>query len=101
LNVEAELHFKDILGRYYENIFDIRHSKDFAKRQEELISMPTEEKLRIELIQGHQYYGIHRYLFSPFKYITMLRHPISGAISAYQNYQRQPESSHHDFSMIH
>ena len=91
--------FKDILGRYYKNIFDIRHSKDFAKRQEELISMPTEEKLRIELVQGHQYYGIHRYLFSPFKYITMLRHPISGVISAYQNYRRQLESPYHDSAM--
>lgn len=86
---------KDILALRYKNIFDIRQFKDFGGRCQDLEQMPLPEKRKIELVQGHQYYGIHRYFPQEMKYITLLRDPITRVSSAYQSYRRMKDSPDH------
>jgi hypothetical protein len=66
-----------------------------------LAGMQKSEIQKIRLIQGHQYYGIHRVLPTGVShtYFTMLRHPIAKVISAYQSYQRTFDSSNHEAAM--
>lgn len=47
----------------------------------------------IELISGHQYFGIHKYLYKECKYITMMRDPIERVISSYCHIVRPKDRS--------
>ncbi|WP_051428308.1 sulfotransferase family 2 domain-containing protein [Bacillus sp. J33] len=42
----------------------------------------------IRCIQGHDYFGIHKQINKPFKYVTLLRDPVERVISNYY-YSRQ------------
>jgi hypothetical protein len=89
---------KDILARQYTNIFDIRQSKDFDARREDLKAMPQSERDKIELVQGHQQFGLHE-LFSDAYYVTILRHPIERVISTYRYYRRTKDAPLHKTAM--
>ena len=45
----------------------------------------------LHCVMGHMYFGLHRYLSRPTRYITMLRHPMRRLISHYAYVRRMPE----------
>jgi len=90
---------KDLLARQYNNIFDIYQSKDFDGRLIDLYNMNVANRYDIELIQGHQYFGIHKALEQPVTYIAIFRHPVNKVISAYQSYRRTVDSPNHEWAM--
>lgn len=83
---------KDILARQYDNIFDIFQFKNYDKRKKDLRLMPQRDQRKIELIRGHQYFGIHKELLQGCVYFTLLRHPVDRVISAYQNFRKTKDS---------
>ena len=82
---------KDMLSRQYDNIFDIKQFKDYDNRRQELSYCSREFQREIELIQGHQYFGIHRGLDQECKYFGLLRHPVDKIISLYKSYKRKED----------
>ena len=46
-------------------------------------NLTEKDKKKIKLLRGHQKFGLHDYLPNSFKYITMIREPISRVISHY------------------
>jgi Sulfotransferase family len=51
-------------------------------------AMPEEHRARIELLHGHMPFGLHTFLPQPSTYVTMLRDPVSRALSEYQHVLR-------------
>jgi len=86
---------KDILARQYDNIFDIKQFKDYDNCRYELEYCSQEFQEKIELIQGHQYFGIHKQLSQDCVYFTLLRHPVERVISAYQSFRKTKDSPNH------
>lgn len=89
---------KDILTRQYDNIFEIKRFRDYESKKDEL-SMMGDDVKKIELIQGHQYFGLHKYLGGKFKYITLLRNPIDKVISLYKSYRRKADCPQHETAL--
>lgn len=56
-------------------------------------NLPEEERYKIDLLTGHQHYGMHRWLRPGARYFTMIRHPIERCISHYFFVLRRPD--HH------
>jgi len=50
---------------------------------EDFKTADAERKKHIKFIRGHIEFGLHRYLFEPYRYITILRDPIERMISWY------------------
>lgn len=59
--------------------------------------LPSSRRGQIKLLAGHMQFGLHAYLAAPARYITMLREPISRAISFYHYVYREPSHYLHDF----
>jgi len=89
---------KDILARQYDNIFDIFQFKNYDERKKDLRFMSQKEQRKIELIQGHQYFGIHKELLQDCVYFTLLRHPVDRVVSAYQSFRKTKDSPHHKWA---
>lgn len=89
---------RDILVRQYNHIYNIRQFKDYDKRYKDLKVMSNDEKKKIELIVGHQYFGIHKLLPQEMQYFTLLREPIQKIVSAYQYYRRTVDSPYHNIA---
>jgi len=89
---------KDILARQYDNIFDIFQFKDYDERKKDLRIMSQNKQRKIELIQGHQYFGIHKELLQDCVYFTLLRHPVNRVVSAYQSFRKTKDSPHHEWA---
>lgn len=53
------------------------------ERTRELADLPQEERDRFAYMSGHFFYGIHEIWTSPASYFTLLREPISRALSFY------------------
>ncbi len=54
-------------------------------------SLPQEERHRIDLLTGHQHFGLHQWLRPGARYFTMLRHPVDRCISHYFFVLRRPD----------
>jgi hypothetical protein len=80
-----------ILTRYYspDETYSLVGSAGF--REAEFAQLPIEDRARFRLIKGHLYFGIHRYLPSPFTYITILRHPVDRVLSHFHYVKRSPQ----------
>jgi len=89
---------KDILARQYDYIFDIFQFKNYDERKKDLRMMSQKRQRKIELIQGHQYFGIHKELLQDCVYFTLLRHPVDRVISAYQSFRKTKDSPHHEWA---
>jgi len=89
---------KDILARQYDNIFDIFQFKNYDERKKDLGIMTQRDQREIELIQGHQYFGIHEELLQDCVYFTLLRHPIDRVISAYQSFRKTKDSPNYGWA---
>jgi hypothetical protein len=50
---------------------------------ERLAALPAEERSRLELVEGHMYYGMHELIGRECRYITMLRDPVERVLSWY------------------
>jgi hypothetical protein len=68
--------------------------KRFRKSVESFIDLPAHERKQFQVITGHMFFGLHRFVRRPCKYITMLRHPIDRVISLYY-YQLRPQHKFH------
>ncbi len=66
----------------------------YRESAEDFIALPAHERERFTIIAGHMFFGLHRFVRLPFKYITMLRHPIDRVISLYY-YQLRPQHKFH------
>ncbi len=89
---------KDILSRQYDNIFDIFQFKNYDRRKKDLRVMSQKKQREIELIQGHQWFGIHKEFLQDCVYFTLLRHPVERVISAYQSFRKTKDSPHHEWA---
>lgn len=54
-------------------------------------SLPAEQRARYRLIQGHLYFGLHRFIPRASTYVTFLRHPIERALSFYYYARTTPD----------
>jgi hypothetical protein len=74
----------DIFDRLYkkEEIYTIK-IKNKRPDHQAFYDLPTEEKAKIKVMRGHMPFGFHQYLPEGFKYMTMLREPVSRMISHY------------------
>jgi len=59
---------------------------------EDFKKLPPDASNSIRFIRGHFEFGVHKYLYRPYTYITMLRHPIERAISWYYFVKQNPDS---------
>lgn len=84
------------------NIFRIKKGKKKNQSFEDFLNLDKRKRSKIALISGHMYFGVHKSISSEFKYLTMLRDPLSRVVSMYY-YQRRPEHKYHiskDISLI-
>jgi hypothetical protein len=72
------------------NIYDvgIGNGKDFPL-------LKIKERNSFDVVRGHYFFGLHRYVDRPFKYITFLRDPLDRVISLYNHDKKAPGSVHH------
>ncbi|RVT57208.1 sulfotransferase family 2 domain-containing protein [Niallia taxi] len=60
------------------------HNHDlFDRKIIPLSELDKEHKKRINAISGHHFYGIHEHFNKPYRYFTMLRHPVDRVLSLY------------------
>jgi Galactose-3-O-sulfotransferase len=64
--------------------YNIRATADRFK------SLPEQRRRRLEVVRGHLFYGIHKYLPQGGNYITMLREPVARLLSTYYFILRRP-----------
>jgi len=82
---------KDVMARQYDNVFDIRRFIHFEDRASDLKNLSQLEQSKIDLIQGHQFFGIHKDTDTKCQYFTLMREPVSKIISLYKSYRRKPD----------
>jgi hypothetical protein len=49
--------------------------------------LPAETRSRLRFIMGHFYFGLHRLVPGPSRYLTMLRDPLDRVVSLYYHYK--------------
>ncbi|HST29303.1 MAG TPA: sulfotransferase family 2 domain-containing protein [Chthoniobacterales bacterium] len=64
---------------------------DYAAELERFAKSPESERLRYRLIQGHLYFGFHRFVPDDSTYMTWVREPIARARSFYSHVRTHPE----------
>jgi hypothetical protein len=73
-----------------ERVFHIDNSR-YEDSSEEFKLLTAQKKAQLALVDGHMYYGLHRYLPHESSYFTMLRDPVKRLVSLY-NYGLQTPS---------
>jgi len=51
----------------------------------QFIQLPETARARIQCLKGHMAFGLHPYLRSPSRYLTLLRHPVDRIVSHYHH----------------
>jgi hypothetical protein len=74
--IEREYNFKSIYS------LELDQTK-IAESVNELKKLPVKDKKSISVLKGHMDFGLHEYLPTPSKYITIIREPIERVISNY------------------
>ncbi len=60
------------------------HNHDlFDRKVIPLSELNEEHKIRINAVSGHHFYGVHEFFNKPYRYFTMLRHPVDRVLSLY------------------
>jgi len=79
-----------ILGKMYppSETVNITNAMDYSKLEE-----INARKNKIRLVSGHMFFGVHKYVRPPYRYITMLRDPVERVISFFY-YQKRSETSY-------
>jgi hypothetical protein len=90
---------RSIINNQYSNN-EVIVSKNMSHEQFVAIwkQITPEKRKKIKIIQGHLFYGFHKYLNSNCKYITIVRNPIDRLISLYYHVLKTP--SHRDYKLI-
>lgn len=52
-------------------------------REARFAELPLAVRARYRLIKGHMYFGIHRHVPNPSRYVTVIRHPVERVVSHY------------------
>lgn len=73
---------RDVLAKIYAGRF-------ISGNVHKLPHWPEEKRLAVEVMQGHLWYGYHRFLRSPYLYVTLLRHPVDRVMSQYYYMREQ------------
>lgn len=60
------------------------------------MALPEAERRRFRLIYGHLFYGIHRHVPGPSRYLTVMRHPVDRIIASYTFLMRKSNTRRHD-----
>lgn len=78
----------NILYRQYkpENRFLLQNKNDVLN----FIRLPEEKKEKIEILAGHQDFGLHLYFNKPSSYFAFMRNPVERTISSYYYYLNNP-----------
>lgn len=86
--------FLFILNNQYDNLnhFDIGQLASNESNIDNLINKSKEEREKINLIKGHQDFGLHKYLIGPTAYITFVRHPVQRITSFYHFAKKNPDN---------
>jgi hypothetical protein len=83
------MHIPKTAGRTLRSILEKNYAMDEVIRTysntqiERFQSLSKDEKEKVKIIIGHNFFGMHEYLDEPYGYITMLRDPIERVISLY------------------
>lgn len=64
---------------------------DHAAEVERFAKSPESERSRYRLIQGHLYFGFHRFIPGDWSYVSWMRDPIARALSFYSYVRTHPE----------
>lgn len=67
---------------------------------EQFMALPAAERLRLRVLKGHIWYGLHESMRPPSEYLTLLREPVGRVISFYQFVLRKPEHYLYDYLAI-
>jgi hypothetical protein len=73
-----------------DRVFRILHPID---DQNTLAGKPLADRARLELVEGHMYYGVHELIPRPCTYITILREPVA-RIRSFYSYVRRNDWHH-------
>lgn len=81
-----------ILERLYssDETFTVRVTSNTQINTEDFHKLPESERDRINVLKGHFYFGLHKYMTSPSKYFTFLRDPQERILSYYHYVRRRP-----------
>ena len=63
---------------------------------EDMEQIPLERRSSARLLRGHVPYGVHRFIPRRCEYMTVLRQPVSRAVSAYKHVLRRPGNELHE-----
>jgi hypothetical protein len=88
----AGISLREVLLERYDEArrFRILHpADDLAK----LAALTQEQRGRLDLIEGHMYYGVHQLIGRECRYMTMLRDPVERVLSCY-SYVRENDWHH-------
>ena len=93
--------FLSILNRQYPHLnhFDIKLLSPDELNISELISQPEKKIKQINLIKGHQTYGLHKHLIGNSSYISFVRDPVERISSLYHYVKNIPDNRF--YSVIH
>lgn len=69
----------------------IRQINGHPREEAEFRALPQAERFAVDVLMGHQHYGMHEYLRPGARYFAVLRHPVERAISHYHYVLRTPE----------
>lgn len=87
-----------ILKRFYnkENTYNIFAGDYSDEGVNKLQSLAEKERKKIQLLKGHMPFGLHEYLSSSAKYVTVLRDPVKRVISQYFYIKINPQNPLHE-----
>src|SRR6056297_2979408 len=66
------------------------------KSYESFMALQPHEKDAFDALYGHFHYGIHETLTRPYRYVTLLRHPVDRVVSHYYHILEEPRHYLHE-----
>ncbi len=92
------LHIPKTAGSTLRRIIERQYDPDliftlegWRVREKDFRDLPADDRARIQVLAGHQFFGLHELLPEPSSYVTMLRDPVERLISQYYHILRSPE----------
>ncbi len=91
-------HIPKTAGTTIRKIMDEQYGKKNVIGHQKLTSIPQVKMDQVEAIYGHCRFGIHKEIFHPCTYITMLRDPVERVISTYYYAKRKEKNRMHQLA---
>lgn len=67
---------------------------------EAFMALPAAQRLHLQVLKGHFWYGLHDYVRQPAEYITLLREPVGRVVSFYHFVRRKPAHYLYDYLQV-